>query len=1079
MPRGWAPPGQAVDPQSWAFDLKTGWQPPGSTHDLQQTQYGLGPGAAPGPDAPPWSLLTSPPGVPAPKEHINYTPQTGEMHPPGQVAPVHQTNLSMIPADLATAETSLRRAPNPKTKNTGIMDEIKGLLSGMGAPAARPRVGSGAAMGPYGSTYPTPFSAVPPTDDEGGAYPTGGNAPASPSGGMPEQSSAGGPAPDGTYPGGVTKEQFDAYTANGYTYVPGSDGPQGVKGIWAAPSADTTKPTKKPTGSPRKDPNAPGWLIQDYDDGTSSYIEDRSYQPPGSAAKPNKKPVGNPVRDPSYPGYLKQQFDDGSVEYITDRSYKPPSDAGGGQTQPRGYSPVQLPDGSVGIFNNDTGEIVNTIPAEVGSVSFQDAPDGGTLIVDQTGRVVQYLPPKPPEQLQGQQIGNDLWGLGPDGQPTKLVDNPDRMSLSDGSVVEIGDDGQMYYIYRAPQRMTIDGRVIQFNDDGTTETVYETPNEPNQPWLQRELHNDNPDLYPDPGVGQGQDMPPGMEPPDAMGSLGATLQKSLRPTQAVPTGATLGPGIDDAYGMFPGQAVVGAGAAQPDINGASGFVSPVDPGEVVGTGHRFGEQVDLEGTHKGIDLQAVRGTPVKAPVSGTVDRIDNEPEGLGVQVVIRDLEGKEHVLAHLDEVLVEPGTDVTAGTIVGAVGDSGAGATGPHLDYRRRLPGGDYEDPSGDLGPLAQMPRADAGAPGVGVGADWQFGDPGIPPIGWSGGGTNQAPPVGADASYWFPESNGGGGGGGGGGQQSPYGDAPPGMNQWQTEAWLAWKQLQEQMQQHQDLLKYQQMTFQQQQEWNRINAELQRQQMLMTGIIAPILQAAYNHPWLQSLAGMMPALGQPMGPNGSPSARLGAGKGVLATLAQEMGLTLDGSTGFDGEKPKNLWGKNGKNRVVIAAQNPETGQTQGITHHQNYLDISTGDKVKRAGYDTQTGDDLLKQGIAVGGITQRDALKGKIDWETYAQLTPYQRAALRTDIELRAPETGVNWGDYTNMLRENWAGKKRDPVLAMPEMTQLHAATQTPEQRIGTEQLADTFGQPAGQFWGQQQKTWSRAAGSNVFQQA
>jgi hypothetical protein len=193
------------------------------------------------------------------------------------------------------------------------------------------------------------------------------------------------------------------------------------------------------------------------------------------------------------------------------------------------------------------------------------------------------------------------------------------------------------------------------------------------------------------------------------------------------------------------------------------WVPPLDPVDTVGTGHRWLEPVSLEGQHHGVDLQAVKGTPVKAPVTGVVTSITYEPKGLGIVLTIRGADG-DYKLAHLNSVAVQEGDHVTAGTVVAEVGETGAGATGPHLDLREQNFDGSYRDPSGRLGPLAQLPRADKPEAAVGVGAmgwgsPFAWGDPfprspmAPPPPpppppetaeegpGWSGTWTGQTPP--------------------------------------------------------------------------------------------------------------------------------------------------------------------------------------------------------------------------------------------------------------------------------------------------------------------------------------------------
>lgn len=115
----------------------------------------------------------------------------------------------------------------------------------------------------------------------------------------------------------------------------------------------------------------------------------------------------------------------------------------------------------------------------------------------------------------------------------------------------------------------------------------------------------------------------------------------------------------------------------------------------------------MEGIHKGVDVQAVRGTPALSPVRGKITRTWNEPEGLGKQIGVRGPDGNEVRFAHLDRTLAKPGQRVGAGEQIATVGSTGAGSTGAHLDIRALSPRGQYLDPTPMLGSMAQMPRAD------------------------------------------------------------------------------------------------------------------------------------------------------------------------------------------------------------------------------------------------------------------------------------------------------------------------------------------------------------------------------------
>lgn len=135
-------------------------------------------------------------------------------------------------------------------------------------------------------------------------------------------------------------------------------------------------------------------------------------------------------------------------------------------------------------------------------------------------------------------------------------------------------------------------------------------------------------------------------------------------------------------------------------------IPPIDPQHIVGGGNKFGEQVSMEGTHMGTDLQAYEGTPVKSPVFGTIESVETDPEGLGLQVHVRGDDGVLYVLAHLLSADVKPGDSVEQGQVVARVGESGAGATGPHLDYRQQDAQGQWVNPEPQLGSLGQLPEA-------------------------------------------------------------------------------------------------------------------------------------------------------------------------------------------------------------------------------------------------------------------------------------------------------------------------------------------------------------------------------------
>ena len=103
-----------------------------------------------------------------------------------------------------------------------------------------------------------------------------------------------------------------------------------------------------------------------------------------------------------------------------------------------------------------------------------------------------------------------------------------------------------------------------------------------------------------------------------------------------------------------------------------------------------------QGSHEGVDIMADRGTPVVAVVNGTVERLTRTETGLGgIYVWLQRADGTEYYFAHLDSIAagLEAGQKVSAGQVIGAVGNTGDaryGATHLHFEIR---PGGSPTDP--------------------------------------------------------------------------------------------------------------------------------------------------------------------------------------------------------------------------------------------------------------------------------------------------------------------------------------------------------------------------------------------------
>ncbi len=104
----------------------------------------------------------------------------------------------------------------------------------------------------------------------------------------------------------------------------------------------------------------------------------------------------------------------------------------------------------------------------------------------------------------------------------------------------------------------------------------------------------------------------------------------------------------------------------------------------------YGYAEEGGGKHNGVDLFADRGTPIEAPVSGTVERYPNPAGGRALQLYGND--GNRYYLAHLDS--YGDSVSVAAGDVIGYVGNSGdAASTSTHLHFEIHPGGGAAVNP--------------------------------------------------------------------------------------------------------------------------------------------------------------------------------------------------------------------------------------------------------------------------------------------------------------------------------------------------------------------------------------------------
>jgi murein DD-endopeptidase MepM/ murein hydrolase activator NlpD len=87
--------------------------------------------------------------------------------------------------------------------------------------------------------------------------------------------------------------------------------------------------------------------------------------------------------------------------------------------------------------------------------------------------------------------------------------------------------------------------------------------------------------------------------------------------------------------------------------------------------------------HQGIDISSPLGTLIRASNAGMVIYSNNTIKGYGNLIVLRHSEELVTVYAHNQVNLVEEGTWVEKGQIIGKVGQTGR-ASGPHLHFEIR-----------------------------------------------------------------------------------------------------------------------------------------------------------------------------------------------------------------------------------------------------------------------------------------------------------------------------------------------------------------------------------------------------------
>ncbi|HET7725122.1 MAG TPA: M23 family metallopeptidase, partial [Propionibacteriaceae bacterium] len=130
------------------------------------------------------------------------------------------------------------------------------------------------------------------------------------------------------------------------------------------------------------------------------------------------------------------------------------------------------------------------------------------------------------------------------------------------------------------------------------------------------------------------------------------------------------------------------------------WVTPIESGSYT-RGAVFGEYGVWSRYHTGVDLVAGYGTPIRAAGSGVVVASDGG-SWAGNHVVIMHADGSRTLYAHMSAKVVQPGTVVEAGEVIGYVGMTGR-AFGYHLHFEYYPASATVGDPYTAADPLPYL----------------------------------------------------------------------------------------------------------------------------------------------------------------------------------------------------------------------------------------------------------------------------------------------------------------------------------------------------------------------------------------
>lgn len=126
-----------------------------------------------------------------------------------------------------------------------------------------------------------------------------------------------------------------------------------------------------------------------------------------------------------------------------------------------------------------------------------------------------------------------------------------------------------------------------------------------------------------------------------------------------------------------------AGSNTPITKGSSNWISSVGTGQITQDFNTPASYIKGRSIHGGLDIDGKNGDPVSSPVAGKVISAGNEG-GWGNTVVIEDAQGNRWRIAHMNNLNVRPGMQVSNGMLLGQLGNTGyvlksEGGDGSHV----------------------------------------------------------------------------------------------------------------------------------------------------------------------------------------------------------------------------------------------------------------------------------------------------------------------------------------------------------------------------------------------------------------